>query len=137
MSGVEDLLALAEPRFDRRGDSNYDPVAIGLHLCGICSGPDGGDINGEQPYTALNIAASSDAEARAMWEAARLEASVDSRDNEDFLCDLNLSDGHCDDFSTNRQMIPRLIAAALRARSLVSLPSDMEIKHDQSKNYFD
>ncbi len=113
----EDLvgLALIEPHFDKRGNSNYDPVMPGLHICGICQGPDGhSDAYGEQPYTALNIPARSDEEARRMWEAAKAEAALDSREGEDFLCDLNLSDGYVDDFSTNRQLLPRLYAAALR-----------------------
>lgn len=112
----EMLLELASPSFDARGNSNYDPVFPGLHLCGICEHPDGiGDAFGEQPYTALNIPARSDAEARAMFEAAKAEAALPDREGEDFLCDLNLSDGTHDDFSTNRQLLPRLIDAALRA----------------------
>ena len=105
---------LIEPTFSARGDSNYDPCDIGLHLCGICQHPEGfGDANGEQPYTALNLPARSEDEARAMWAAAKAEASLPSREGEDFLCDLNLIDGHLDDFSTNRQLLPRLVAAAL------------------------
>lgn len=105
---------LIEPSFDRRGNSNYHPVFPGLHLCGICEGPSGsGDALGEQPYTALNLPARSDDEARAMWEAARAEAALETREGENFLCDLNLSDGTHDDFSTNRQLLPRLVAVAL------------------------
>lgn len=115
---MSELLELQQPRFDARGNSNYTPVLPGLHLCGICEHPGGyGDANGEQPYTALNIPARSDDEARRMWEAAKAEAALATREGEDFLCDLNLSDGHVDDFSTNRQMLPRLIAAALRAQA--------------------
>ena len=115
------MSALSEPCFDARGNSNYEPVFPGLHLCGICVGPDGsGDDLGEQPYTALNLPARSDTEARAMWEAAKLEASIAERSGEDFLCDLNLSDGAHADFSTNRQLVPRLIAAANAARAALN-----------------
>jgi len=116
-------LRLSEPRFDARGNSHYEPEFPGLHLCGICSRPEGAEDDlGEQPYTALNISARSDDEARAMWEAAKAEAALDTRDAEDFLCDLNLSDGCHDDFSTNRQLIPRLVAAALRAQASTVQP---------------
>ena len=116
-------LVLIEPHFDTRGNSNYTPIFPGLHLCGICAHPDGvGDTLGEQPYTALNLPARDDAEARAMWEAAKLEASIAERTGEDFLCDLNLSDGAHADFSTNRQLVPRLIAAANAARTQEPTP---------------
>lgn len=111
--------ALIQPSFDRRGNSNYAPCEIGLHLCGICEHPDGiGDAFGCQPYTALNLPARSDAEAQRMWDAAKAEAELPDRSGEDFLCDLNLSCGTVNDFSTNRQLLPRLIAAALKARGV-------------------
>ena len=111
--------ALSEPRFDARGNSNYEPVFPGLHLCGICVGPAGnGDAFGEQPYTALNLPARDDAEARDMWDAAKLEASIVRGEGDDFVCDLNLSDGSHDDYSTNRQLIPRLIAVARAQQKL-------------------
>jgi len=113
-------MMLIDPSFDARGNSNYDPVPIGLHLCGICQHPDGyGDAFGQQPYTALNIPARNDAEARAMWEAAKAEASLPDREGEDFLCDLNIGIGCVDDFSTNRQLLPRLIKAALSVRTIL------------------
>ncbi|MDH4746645.1 hypothetical protein OMP43_21700 [Sphingomonas sp. CBMAI 2297] len=111
------MIDLIEPRFDAHGNSNYHPEKPGLHLCGICEHPDGiGDALGEQPYTAMNLRAHSDAEALHMWHAARAEAELPNREGEDFLCDLNTREGHVDDFSTNRQMLPRLIAAALAAQ---------------------
>ena len=99
-----------EPMFSREGEINYHPCAIGLHIYYIPKNPDG---KGTQPFTALNLPARSDDEARAMWAAAKAEASLHTREGEDFLCDLNLIDGTVDDFSTNLQLLPRLVAAAL------------------------
>jgi hypothetical protein len=109
---------LTEPSYDARGNSNYNPTFPGLHLCGICEhSGDIGDAFGRQPYTALMIHARNDSEALAMWLAAREVASLADRDGEDFLCDLNTAAGCIDDFSTNRQLLPRLIEAALTVRA--------------------
>lgn len=106
---------LIEPSFNTRGDSNYHPCACGLHLCGIAINPRD-EQEHEQPYTALNIPARDDDEARRMFEAAKAEAALPDREGEDFICDLNLSDGYVDDFGTNRQLLPRLVAAARAAQ---------------------
>lgn len=103
---------LAEPSFDAAGNSHYAPCMIGLHLCGTARAP-GDDL--EQPYTALNLPAPDHATAKAMFEAAKAEACCDE-ESADYVCDLNLgnqSSGceHVDDFYTNRQLLPRLIAA--------------------------
>ena len=108
----EKLLELAEPRFDKRGDSNYDPCTIGLHLCGIATAP-GDDY--EQPYTALNIPAANEDEARAMFDAAKAEAEC-GKDEADFCCDLMVGEDCLADFWTNRQLVERLTAAALRSK---------------------
>lgn len=109
---------LADPRFSARGDSNYDPCVVGLHICGCAMAP---STDFEQPYTAFNIEASSHAVARAMFEAGRAEAEC-AKDEHDFVCDLNLGSAesgveHVDDFYTNRQLFPRLVAAARAAAS--------------------
>lgn len=113
MTTPAELRALAEPSFDADGNSSYDPCCIGLHICGAAAQE---GSNYEQPYTALNLPARSHAMAKAMFAAARAEAEC-SKDEHDFVCDLNLGIAgrcvdHVDDFYTNRQLIPRLIAAA-------------------------
>jgi hypothetical protein len=107
-------VALIQPRFDHRGNSNYRPCEVGLHLCGSALGP--GDRD-EQPYTALNLPARDHAEARRMFDAARTAAEC-TKDEADFICDLNLGSRqvgveHVDDFFTNRQLVDRLVAATL------------------------
>ena len=114
-AGVE---GLAAARFDRRGDSNYDPCVIGLHLCGQCQAP-GDDF--EQPFTAANIPACDHDEAKAMFEAGRAVAEC-SEPESDFICDLNLESASSGtetvaDFYTNRQLWPLLHEAAIRARA--------------------
>jgi hypothetical protein len=101
-------IAINEPTFDARGDSNYQPCAIGLHICGSAGNP-------EQPYTAANLPATSQAKARKMFAAAMREAACE-QDEADFVCDLNLGAYECqvEDFWTNRQLLPRLFAAALK-----------------------
>lgn len=101
------LVEIMQPKFSARGDTHYDPCVIGLHLCGDASG---------QPYTAANVPARTHEQARAMFEAARSVAEC-SKDEADFLCDLNLGSvrggvEHVDDFWTNRQLWPQLVALA-------------------------
>jgi hypothetical protein len=101
---------LIEPHFDTRGNSNYHPCRFGLHLCGQTVWQFDADLM-PQPYTALNIPAKDEAEARAMFAAAK-EAASCSEQEADYCCDLNIGGDHVDDFWTNRQLLPALIAAA-------------------------
>lgn len=115
VGGLEEL---AGARFNWRGDSNYDPCVVGLHLCGQCQAP-GDDF--EQPFTVANIPARDHDQAKAMFEAARAVAEC-SEPESDFICDLCLGNPlsgteTVDDFYTNRQLWPLLHAAALRARA--------------------
>lgn len=85
--------------------SNYDPLeGCGVHLCGQSD-------DGEQPTTVANYRMRNEAEARRLWELARSVAECSSREEEDFLVDLVTPDGIEDDFSSNRQLWPRAIAA--------------------------
>jgi hypothetical protein len=86
----------------------YRPTMPGLHVCG-------GDHDANRVFTVLDIPARDDAEARAMWEAARAECAVE-KDASDLVVDLNIDEGHVDDFYTSRQMLPRIEAAALTVR---------------------
>lgn len=85
---------------DAAGNSYYQPCRTGLHLCGQT--PDG-----EQPYTAANIPATSFWQANEMFKAARRVGECEEGEA-DFCCDLMLS-GDCDrDFWTNRQLWPAI-----------------------------
>ncbi len=86
----------------------YRPTMPGLHVCG-------GDHDANRVFTVLDIPARDDDEARAMWEAARAEGEVDKADH-DLVVDLNVNEGHVDDFYTSRQMLPRIEAAAIGAK---------------------
>lgn len=85
----------------------YRPSSPGVHVCGA-------DHEENRFYTVADFPAPSDAAARAMWEAARAECAVGG-DDYDVVVDLMLEEGHADDFSTTRQLLPRLTAACLRA----------------------
>lgn len=85
--------------------SNYDPLeGYGVHLCGQSD-------DGQQPTTVANYPMADEAEARELFELARSVAEVHDRDEEDFIVDLITADGLVDDFSSNRQLWPRAIAA--------------------------
>lgn len=87
------------------GNSNYDPLeGCGVHLCGQTD-------DGQQPTTVANYPMRDINEARVLWQLARTVAECASRDEEDFLVDLVLPEGIADDFSSNRQLWPRAIAA--------------------------
>lgn len=109
---------LAQPVIDGDGNSNYNPCAIGLHLCGHID-----DSKGAQPYTAANIPARTHDQAKAMFDAAKAIGEC-SEEAADFCCDLNLGEArngpeHVDDFWTNRQLWPAILAeiARLQPRS--------------------
>lgn len=106
---TETQLALIDPHFDERGNSNYSPCWHGLHLCGAAAWPL--DPSDTQPYTALNIPAASSQGALAMFAAAKAVAEC-AEHEADYCCDLNIGGDHIDDFWTNRQLLPALIAAA-------------------------
>lgn len=87
------------------GNSNYDPLeGSGVHLCGQTD-------DGQQPTTVANYPMRNEAEARELWQIAKDVADCVFRDQEDFLVDLVTPDGIADDFSSNRQLWPRAIAA--------------------------
>ena len=87
------------------GNSNYDPLdGFGVHLCGQTD-------DGKQPTTVANYQMRNEQEARKLWALAREVAECPTRDEEDFIVDLILPEGTVDDFSSNRQLWPRAIAA--------------------------
>lgn len=93
-------ITIAAPTIDGDGNSHYAPCRIGLHFCG--STPDG-----EQPYTAANILATSYGNAWAIFAAARSVGEC-GKDEADFCCDLMINDDVADDFWTNRQLVPAI-----------------------------
>lgn len=99
-------IVIDAPRIDSDGNSNYSPCRVGLHFCG--STPDG-----EQPYTAANVLATSYGNAWAIFDAAKAVGEC-SEDEADFCCDLMIKGYVADDFWTNRQLVPAIAAAIAR-----------------------
>jgi hypothetical protein len=82
--------------------SNYDPPRNGIHLCGQTD-------DGEQPTTVARYPMGW-REAARLFDIAREVASCESG-SESFIVDLCINGDVVDDFSTNRQLWPRAIAA--------------------------
>lgn len=99
---------LSPPAFDQRGDSHYAPCRTGLHLCGHACAP---DHDFEQPYTALNIVTNTHQQARQLYARAKAEAEC-AKHEADFILDLVIGNDIEEGFWTNRQLLPRLFAAA-------------------------
>lgn len=98
---------LAPPLWEPNGeDSYYNPCRTGLHFCGEAIDDDAGS----QPYTALNIIYNNPVHARLAFERAK-EAATCEQEAESFIVDLQVNDECEDDFYTNRQLFPALIAA--------------------------
>mgnify|MGYP003580495382 CR=1 FL=1 len=92
----------------------YRPSFRGSHRCG-------GDHDANRVFAVFDIPVRHDEAARRAFEAAKAEGEVPG-DDWDVLIDLNLGEGHVDDFGTTRQLLPRVYAAALRA--LANQPED-------------
>lgn len=84
------------------GNSNYEPPASGVHLCGQTD-------DGKQPTT-VAVYPMQAGEARRFWQTAR-EVAMCGRDEADFVVDLCVADSIDDDFWSNRQIWPRAIEA--------------------------
>ena len=102
------------PRFEADGVSSfYDPCDTGLHFCGqTCLSKN------SQPYTALNIEAVTDIAARKLYEAAKAVAECED-DEADYIIDLQLSGDCNEDFSTNRQLLPKAFEAIKELSELI------------------
>ena len=90
----------------RRADELYHPCSFGIHVCG--------DKDGEAA-TVANVYAHNEAQARAIFEAAKAEAAGgESGDEFDLVVDLNLGPDnlHVEDFCIRRQMLDRCLSAA-------------------------
>jgi hypothetical protein len=89
----------------RRAAELYHPCRCGIHVCGDKDGA---------AATFGNVPARDEAEARAMFEAAKAEAAVGPDEHYDLVVDLNLDlyNCHVEDFCITRQMLDRCLAAA-------------------------
>lgn len=87
-------------------DRTYRPSFPGVHVCG-------GDHDENRFFTVLDVPAMTNAEADAWFAAAKAAAEV-AKDEGELVVDRCRTDGHDEDFWTNRQMLPRLVEA-LRA----------------------
>lgn len=96
-------VTLRSPRgnFDLNA-SNYDPPDNGIHLCGVTD-------DGLQPTTAA-VYPMSASDAKRLFDLAKSVAEC-ADDERDFVVDLCIDDSIEEDFSTNRQLWPRAIAA--------------------------
>jgi len=104
---TEFSVEIGAPVVDDDGNPRYAPSCPGIHVCGIGLGRNG------QPrrYTVMDMPAPSDEEARRMWEAAKAAGELGDWSDEEYVCDLHVSEGLVAEFGTNRRMMPRLIAA--------------------------
>lgn len=91
------------PSIDPRSSGYcYQPCDTGIHVCGFH--PDGNNF-----LTIANFKASSAAEARAWFEKAKADLSG-TREDGDFVIDLQVDSCVEDDFYMSRQMLDRLAA---------------------------
>lgn len=88
----------------------YAPCAIGLHICGMSA-------DETEAVTVLNLPTRTIAEARRLFERAKVECEIVGEEPRSLVVDLCLgaNEHGADDFSMSRQMLDRLLAIAGQA----------------------